>query len=148
MRTTSSPRAGTSSRAGSSIRAGLGAALLVMLAPAVVSSTPQDRTLEYECGEFSTILEDGRWVQHVTPAVAAVHGTSVNDVALHLFLARERLMEDVECIEECPPGNPQTCQPAATFAYETVIGIPEPLTGGYSCTFFGVDATRGCDPCY
>jgi len=140
MKTTSPFRPG--------FRATLGAVLVAALAPAAISLSPQDRTLEYECGEFSTILEDGRWVQHVTPAMATLHGTTVDDIALHLYYARQRLMQDVTCIEECPPGNPQTCQPAATFSYTYEIGIAEPLTGGYNYTFFGVNATRGCDPCF
>lgn len=134
---------------GAGLRTGLGALALTLLAPAAISFDDEsDRTLEYECGEFSQILEAGRWVQFVTAAQAITHGTTPDDVALHEYYARERLKEDVECLGQCPEGNPQTCLPAASFDSIYHVGIPEVLSGGYVYTFFGADAKRGCNPCF
>lgn len=125
-----------------------GTALVALLSP-FASSTLPDRTLEYECGDSSTIFEDGRWVQHVSVAQAQEEGTTVDDVALHLHLARERLKEDVACLYDCPVGSlPPSCQPYSSFDHEFAIGIPEPFTGGYNYAFGGVTALRGCHDCY
>lgn len=127
------------------VRAALVAAVVCPLA----STTFQERDLVYECGETATIIEDGRWVQNVTLAQALEHETNVNELALHLHFARERLLEDVECVYDCPSGAlPGSCQPYASFDFGIAIGIPEPFSGGFSYSFGEVNALRGCHGCY
>ncbi|QDU86441.1 hypothetical protein Pla163_35920 [Planctomycetes bacterium Pla163] len=121
------------------------AAAFLVVGPSHASAPSE--TILYECGEQVTILDSARLRTKVTPVFAASHGTTPDDMALHEFLVRQRYLEDVECVDECPNGPASTCQPGAIFTYDHAAGAWGIPSGDYVVTFTGVEIVRGCSDC-